>query len=209
MKKELVRVEKTMEFLYTEEEKKKLYRVGKTNFICYKEEYRRVQNEIVDNGDGTSTIYTSKGVGILVDTSSVKLLKNYCFGVEDNGYARTYVMDKKYYLHRILLRLDDYNGHIHVDHKNGNKLDNRLCNIREVTPQQNTWNMRKRCGETIHGIDKRESGNYRARIIVDGKFKHLGTYKDRGEAIRARMKAEKKYFGEYSPNIDLINKLGV
>ena len=39
-----------------------------------------------------------------------------------------------------------------------------------------------------------------ARIIVNGKRKHLGRYNTKEEAAEARRQAEIEYFGEFAPN---------
>ena len=47
--------------------------------------------------------------------------------------------------------------------------------------------------KTIHGT-------WNASIMVDRKGIHLGNFKTLEEAKEARIKAELKYFGEFSPN---------
>ncbi len=39
---------------------------------------------------------------------------------------------------------------------------------------------------------------WRARIFINGKGIHLGRFTNFDEAVKARKRAEEKYFGEYS-----------
>ena len=58
----------------------------------------------------------------------------------DKGGRRTIL-----YMHRVILGTSPG---IQVDHINGNRLDNRRCNLREVTSAQNKYNMRRRGGSS-------------------------------------------------------------
>ena len=85
-----------------------------------------------------------------------------------------------------------------IDHIDQNKLNNRWDNLREATPQQNNRNVpvRKNSTTGITGVVIRRSSHV-ARIKVNKKYIHLGSYKTEAEAIRARQEAEIKYFGEF------------
>jgi len=95
-----------------------------------------------------------------------------------------------------------------IDHINHNTLDNRHCNLRHCTQQQNRWNSRKSINNTsgykgvqwldggldYFGID----GTWIATITVDGTLKYLGYYDDKELAAKAYNDAAIKYFGEYA-----------
>lgn len=75
---------------------------------------------------------------ILVDDDMYyKLLQFTCTINNTNGYFNTRINNIKQYLHRYIM---NYTGKDYIDHINGDKLDNRNCNLRIVTPHQNSMN---------------------------------------------------------------------
>jgi hypothetical protein len=87
------------------------------------------------------------------------------------------------------------------DHTNHNGLDNRKTNVRPATSSQNSCNARKRT-KTIsryRGVSRDASSNrYRARIKLNGRQIHLGTFDDQEQAAKAYDAAAKKYHGEFA-----------
>lgn len=66
-----------------------------------------------------------------------------------------------------------------IDHKNHNKIDNRIANLRDVTKAENAWNTSKSPRGTIfHRVNKR----WLALIRKNGKVKYLGSFKTEEEA---------------------------
>jgi HNH endonuclease len=90
-----------------------------------------------------------------------------------------------------------------VDHVNGDKLDNRTCNLRICTAQQNSRNRMApgKANKTgVTGVTYRH-GKYIAYIWVNGNNKMLGTFIDLAAAKDARRAAEITYFGVYAPRM--------
>lgn len=119
-----------------------------------------------------------------------------------NGYPSRHRNDgsgKKMYLHRFVAKTPD---NLHTDHINGDKLDNRKANLRNVTASQNHMNRRKdgRKGLTsaLKGAQyHKASGLWRSRIKVGDKHLSLGYFKTEMEAHTAYIQAAKEHFGDY------------
>ncbi len=80
-----------------------------------------------------------------------------------------------------------------IDHINGDRTDNRICNLRDVTSAGNSCNRRRQDRNTsgVTGVawDKRAS-RWQARIGLNGKQKYLGYFDSLDEAVAARKAAE-------------------
>lgn len=88
-----------------------------------------------------------------------------------------------------------------TDHINGNGLDNRRCNLRPATHQQNAGNRRIPSNNTsgYKGVYRtRSTGKWFARIVVNDENVHLGTFDDKVDAALAYDVAAREAFGEYA-----------
>lgn len=114
--------------------------------------------------------------------------------ITDSGYYLVQIKKKKYKAHH-LAWLYVY-GYLpeRLDHINGDRLDNRIDNLREVTNQENLKNSKRFSTNTsgFTGISKYKD-KWRAYIVVDGKQKHLGVFDDIEEAKQARLSANITY----------------
>lgn len=83
-----------------------------------------------------------------------------------------------------------------IDHINGDGLDNRLCNLREVTQQQNIWNHRKPPSHNTTGFLGvsyfKAGGKFSAHINIDGKKIHLGYFDEPEIAHQAYLNAKRR-----------------
>lgn len=88
-----------------------------------------------------------------------------------------------------------------IDHINGDKRDNRICNLREATNKQNAANspMRKDNTSGFKGVrPARTHGKWWAHIYVDGRCRYLGTYDTPEEAHAVYLKAAEVEFGSFA-----------
>lgn len=80
-----------------------------------------------------------------------------------------------------------------VDHINGDKLDNRRCNLRIVTSRQNSQNRKlHRNGRLVGCYFKKQRKKWVAQLRLGKNNLHLGYYNTELEAHEAYMKALKE-----------------
>ena len=117
-------------------------------------------------------------------------------GVVNAGYLQIGVCGKRMRGHQLAWLLTY--GYIPktIDHINGNGLDNRLCNLREVTQQQNLHNQRKPPSHNTTGflgVSYYKAGKkFSAHINLDGKKIHLGYFDEPKVAHEAYLDAKRK-----------------
>lgn len=115
----------------------------------------------------------------------------------DKSYLVARINYKLFLLHRLAwLYMTGNFPENEIDHINGNGLDNRWCNLRNVTSLDNRKNMRKPSNNSsgVIGVSwHRLSGKWRALINVNYSRKHLGLFNTVEEARVARIKAEIEY----------------
>lgn len=144
-----------------------------------------------------------------VDDEDFEIINRYKWFANWNGYGwysgrKSYDCNGKkitVYMHRMIMSAPKY---LHVDHKNGNSLDNRKENLRLCTNQENHYNIKNPLKTNKLGIKgvrlMKGRRKFSAAIRVCGKNKHLGYFNVLGDADSAYRIAEEKYFGEFARN---------
>ena len=109
-----------------------------------------------------------------------------------DGYRRIRLEGKPYKEHRLIYLIHNSVWDItdlsqEIDHINRIKDDNRIENLRVVTRQENNFNT------NVKGYcwDK-EKQKWKARIRINGKYKHLGYFDYKTDARLAYVTAKKK-----------------
>lgn len=113
------------------------------------------------------------------------------------GYVQI-MIDGKYYLaHRLAwLYMNGKFPKLHIDHMNGNKSDNSIKNLREVSialNQQNYTKANKNNKANLLGAFYSESRQkWFSKISLNNKRKYLGTFQTALEAHKAYIQAKRE-----------------
>lgn len=122
-------------------------------------------------------------------------------GTPVNGYLQVQVDRIFYRAHRVcwLLQTGSW-PNLLLDHINGRRSDNRWCNLREASYQQNAFNKRahKNSKSGLIGVSPTRNGRWQADIGYNGKVHHLGQFECIADAVAARCAAETHYFGSFA-----------
>lgn len=118
------------------------------------------------------------------------------------GYLRVSIDHERYLCHRLawLYSYGSWPEH-EIDHINGIRTDNRLCNLRDVphcinqlnklAPKNNTSGVK---GVYWNKKDKR----WHARCSIDGKKYHIGNFTDLNEARAVVVAARERMHGKHA-----------
>ncbi len=110
----------------------------------------------------------------------------YKIGLYSSGKTKTYEVHK---LVAIYFLNHTSNGlNLVVDHKDNNKLNNKVCNLQIVSHRLNTQKNRVNANNIL-GIKKKLSGKFEASIKINGKKIYLGLFNTDIEAGAIYQKA--------------------
>jgi hypothetical protein len=120
--------------------------------------------------------------GLLFDECDRELVLSAAWHLNNTGYAQSKRLGL---LHRVITNAPEGSE---VDHVNGNRLDDRRCNLRLVTHQENQQNRvsPSRSNTGRRGVRfEAERGRFRARATVDGRDIFIGRFLTHDAAVEA------------------------
>ena len=148
-------------------------------------------------------ISLGKGSFVVVDAEDYEYLSQWKWKLSTSGYAcrikHIHLGINKYkgkviWMHRLLNNTPE---DMITDHINRNKLDNRICNLRDVNSSTNRINigLRKNNNSGITGvcwIQKRKK--WQVQISINKQCTYIGLFKSLKEAKLQRKKYELLYY---------------
>jgi hypothetical protein len=121
--------------------------------------------------------------------------------VRPDGYVQLPINKRHFLAHRICFALANNRWPTHtIDHINGAKTDNRICNLREATDSQNQVNRKKMRTNTtgFKGVILNRSNKYVARTSINNRCVYIGCYFTPEEASAAYFAFTKQLYGEFA-----------
>lgn len=112
------------------------------------------------------------------------------------GYRRICIDSVCYQEHRLIFFMVHKRWPAITDHKNNDRADNRIANLREATLSQNGHN-RRQTRPHLKGTTF-TNGKWRATLVVNGVAHYLGTYDTQQEAHDAYCEGAKRMCGEFA-----------
>lgn len=149
-----------------------------------------------------TTIRITDAISAIVDECDLPLFRQHSWylhkskQVRDNWYLISTVDRRTVYLHRLITGAK--RGE-HVDHIDGNGLNNSRSNLRLCTQSQNNANCYRANKTGFRGVVKDPTRErYEARIWVNGRRVRVGWFKTKEEAARARDRRAAEIYGEFA-----------
>ena len=154
-------------------------------------------------------IQLTKGQFAIIDDDDYEMISKNKWAASHGEVGKIYAVKtlnmgggrrKRIYMHRVIMNapLDKQ-----VDHKNGNKLDNRRSNLRLCSKNENMRNRQRYSRNTSGSKGVRWYGynghsHWVARIVVNRKNIHLGYFDRKIDAVGAYNTAAIRYHKEFA-----------
>lgn len=147
---------------------------------------------------GTIKIPLTHGKFSIIDEDDLDKVSSFKWYYSSDGYAKNSPYLKNHKLKKLIMHrlITNCSIGLEVDHINGDRLDNRKCNLRICNRSQNSRN-KTPIGVTYHKGGKRIK-RWRAQIYFDNKNHTIGYFLEKEDAIKAHWESRVKLFGEYS-----------
>lgn len=168
----------------------------------------RKLNQYEHRGNVVVGATTNTNKEFIIDVGDHEKIKEHTWYENQYGYIETgYHIGKtrkRVFLHRFLLGVHGKDWtKTPVDHLNNDRKDNRRSNLRVCCCGDNQINILRPRKDNTSGTtgveyEKRGRGAWRAAIDYRGKHIHLGSFKTKEDAVKARLEAEALYYKDFT-----------
>lgn len=175
-------------------------------------EYNKKYNQYDLSGEFGIGWTTNTGREFYFDLEDFDKIKEYCWGEvvvgRGNGF---HVLCTNKQNENGIIRMHQMLGFSNYDHIDRNEFNNRKNNLRPCTRSQNKMNGNLRSDNTsgVIGVSQKRNGAWMAELTANKEVKLKKVFSNKDDAIRARLNAEVKYFGEFAPQRHLYEQYGI
>lgn len=131
-----------------------------------------------------------------------KITPGTCIGNRrKDGYFHAEINKRKYLLHRLIFTLKHGYTPVFIDHINGDRSDNRIENLRDVTRGQNNRNAKRRKNSRsgVKGVSwYAKDRKWVVRLYIDGKNKYFGSFDLLEDAEKHVQQIREQLHGPYA-----------
>jgi len=118
-----------------------------------------------------------------------------------HGYKRVFVFGKQWLSHRVIWCMFNNTLPKEIDHKDGDKTNNKIENLRPTSRSGNTANSAIRSDNKsgFRGVVWHKVTNkWQAQTMLNGKRIHMGVFESKLEAALAYNYKAKEIFGDFA-----------
>lgn len=121
--------------------------------------------------------------------------------LKSRGYTDIGISGKYYKRHRLIYIM--HFGFIknEIDHIDGNPSNDKIENLQDISHEENMRKAKFRSNNNsgCTGVSRCKNGKWKAYIMVLGKQKTIGRFKNKSIAFQKRKEAEEKYYINFKP----------
>lgn len=148
---------------------------------------------------GTTRSDSKRNLLVMVDDEDYDVLSKYNWQVDKYNSVASHKTDKgRILIHRYIMNPSSTEE---IDHIDGNRLNNQKSNLRICSSSQNKMNIgpRKDNKSGLKGVSLHKKTNkWGVRIMVEGKYKHIGLFLNKEDAAIAYNTEALKSFKEFA-----------
>ena len=154
---------------------------------------------------------SNTNVEFYFDLEDYDKIKDYCWHeqISSSGYHMLTAAEPNTNKTILMAHILGYKWYDHIDR---NTLNNRKVNLRPCTASQNNMNQSKQSNNTSGFIGvswSKKEQKWIAYININKKLMRLGAFVNKDDAIKIRLQAEAKYYGEFAPQQYLFKEYGI